>query len=261
MNRIKQKFNQLKNNNKKALIVFITAGFPDLATTLKLVLSLERSGVDIIELGVPFSDPLADGPVIQEASSYSLRKGTNLAKILNLVKQLRKNTDIPICLMTYYNPVFCFGEKRFVDQALASGVDGLIVPDLPPEEAKEFLSYADRCGLFNICFVSPTTSAARIKTITKKAKGFIYYVSTCGVTGKRNKLSPDLKTNLIRIKKLTTLPVCVGFGISTPQQAKAVSKISDGVIVGSAIVDKISKYIGRKHLVEKLSAFVKGFNA
>jgi len=260
MNRIKQKFNQLNNNNKKALIAFITAGFPDLSTTLKLVLSLEKSGVDIIELGVPFSDPLADGPVIQEASSYSLKKGTSLAKILNLVKCLRKNTEMPICLMTYYNPVFCFGEKRFVDQALASGVDGLIIPDLPPEEAKEFLSYAGRCGLFNICFISPTSSAARIKAITKRAKGFIYYVSTCGVTGKRNKLSFDLKTNLARIKKLTTLPVCVGFGISTPQQAKAVSKISDGVIVGSAIVDKIREYIGHKQLVEKVSAFVKGFN-
>ncbi len=260
MNRIEKKFIQLKNNKKKAFIAFITAGFPDLSTTAELVLSLEKNGVDIIELGVPFSDPLADGAVIQYASAYSLKKGTNLFKILSLVKKLRKSTSIPICLMTYYNPVFRFGEKNFIDQAVLSGVDGVIIPDLPPEEAGEFIHYANDSGLANICFVAPTTSSARIKVISKKAKGFIYYVSLTGVTGKRNKLSVDLKTNLAKIKKLTFLPVCVGFGISNAQQAKAVSKISDGVIIGSAIVEKIKKNIGRCNLVERVASFVKTLN-
>lgn len=260
MNRIKEKFALLKKRNKKALIAFITAGFPDLPATARLVLSFEKSGVDIIELGVPFSDPLADGPVIQEASAYSLKKGVNLQKILNLVKKLRKSTGIPICLMTYYNPIFRFGEKEFVDQAVISGVDGIIVPDLPPEEAREFIRYADKSGLINICFIAPTSSGERIKAISKKAKGFIYYVSLTGVTGKRNNLSADLKTNLAKIKKFTSLPVCVGFGISGAQQAQEASKFSDGVIIGSAIVDKIRKNLGSRSMVERVAKFVRSLN-
>ena len=257
MNRIEKKFSQLKVKNKKAFIAFITAGYPDLSTTAKLVLSLEKEGVDIIELGVPFSDPLADGPVIQDASAYSLKKGTNLLKILNLVKKLRKSASLPICLMTYYNPIFCFGERLFVDKAVLAGVDGVIIPDLPLEEAKGFIHYANKAGLANICFVAPTSSSARIKAISKKAKGFIYYVSSTGVTGRRKNLSADLKTNLSKIKKLTSLPVCVGFGISNAHQVREVSKISDGVIIGSAIVEKIKKNIGRRDLVRRVSSFVK----
>ena len=260
MNRIEEKFNQLKVKNKKAFIVFITAGFPDLSTTAKLVLSLEKNGVDIIELGVPFSDSLADGPVIQEASLYSLKKKTNLIKILDLVKSLRKDTNLPICLMSYYNPIFCLGDKHFVDEAVAVGVDGVIIPDLPLEEAKEFILYANKKGLTNICFVAPTSSSARIKEISKKAKGFIYYVSLTGVTGKRKNLSADLKVNLAKIKKLTSLPVCVGFGISSAYQAQEVSKISDGVIIGSAIVEKIKENIGRRNLVQRVASFVKSLN-
>ncbi|MFA6357617.1 MAG: tryptophan synthase subunit alpha [Candidatus Omnitrophota bacterium] len=257
MNRIEEKFIQLKKENKKAFIAFITAGFPDLSTTAKLVLSLEKNGVDIIELGVPFSEPLADGPIIQNASAYSLKKGVNLPKILSLVKKLRQNTNLPICLMTYYNPVFCFGDQRFIDQAVLAGVDGVIIPDLPPEEASEFIDYANKSGLVNICFVAPTSSRERIKVIAKKAKGFIYYVSLTGVTGKRNRLSLDLKTKLAEIKKITSLPVCVGFGISNAQQACEVSKISDGVIIGSVIVEKIKEHIGRADLVPQVSSFVK----
>jgi len=260
MNRIEKKFKQLRIKNKKAFIAFITAGFPDLSTTASLVLSLEKNGVDIVELGVPFSDPLADGPVIQESSAYALKKGTNLLKILNLVKKLRKNTDLPICLMSYYNPIFCFGEKRFIDEAVSVGVDGVIIPDLPFEEAEEFIHYADKCSLANICFVAPTSSIARIKAISKIAKGFIYYVSLIGVTGKRNKLSADLKTNLLKIKKITSLPICVGFGISNADQAKEVSKISDGVIIGSVIVEKIKKNIDQPNLVQKVASFVKSLN-
>jgi len=256
MNRIDKKFIQLKNQNKKAFIAFITAGFPDLSTTAKLVIELEKNGVDIIELGVPFSDPLADGPMIQEASGYSLNQGTNLVKILDLVKQLRQTTRLPICLMTYYNPVFCFGEKNFVDKAVAFGVDGVIIPDLPYEEAKEFRRYANQKGLVNICFISPTSSVARIKAILKVARGFIYYVSLTGVTGSRKSLDADLITKLPVIRKLTTKPVCVGFGISNTRQVKAVRKLSDGVIVGSAIVAKIKENMGRRNLAQRVGSFV-----
>mgnify|MGYP001575250797 CR=1 FL=1 len=260
MNRIDQKFKQLKKQGKKAFIAFVTAGYPDLATTAKLVIEFEKNGVDIIELGVPFSDPLADGPVIQEASAYSLKKGTNLPKILDLVKKLRQQVNLPVCLMTYYNPVFCFGDRRFVDKAVASGVDGVIIPDLPLEEAKDFISYANKKGLANICFVAPTSSAARIKLIAGADQGFIYYVSLTGVTGSRKNLSADLRANLAKIKKITTKPVCVGFGISNAAQVKAAAKISDGVIIGSAIVKKIKNNIGHHNLVQRVSGFVAGLN-
>jgi tryptophan synthase alpha chain len=260
MNRIDKKFIQLKKQDKKAFIAFITAGYPDLSTTAKLVITLEKNGVDIIELGVPFSDPLADGPIIQEASRYSLKQGTNLVKILDLVKQLRRHTSLPICLMTYYNPVFCFGDKFFVDQAKACGVDGVIIPDLPYEEAREFSRYANQKGLANICFISPTSSEARIKAILKIARGFIYYVSLTGVTGSRKRLDADLKTKLAKIKKLTTKPVCVGFGISGTRQVKEVGKISDGVIMGSAIVAQIKKNMGQRNLVQRVGSFVGRLN-
>jgi len=256
MNRIDKKFIQLKKQNKKAFIAFITAGFPDLSTTAKLVIELEKNGTDIIELGVPFSDPLADGATIQEASRYALSRGTHLVNILDLVKQLRKRTNLPICLMTYYNPVFCFGDKSFVDQAVACGVDGVIIPDLPYEEAGEFRQYANQKGLANICFISPTSSRARIKATIKVARGFIYYVSLAGVTGSRKRLAADLKAKLSEIKKLTTKPVCVGFGISSASQVKAVCKISDGVIVGSAIVNKIKENIDNRNLVQRVGSFV-----
>ena len=260
MNRIDKKFIQLKKRNKKAFIAFITAGYPNLAITAKLVLEFEKKGVDIIELGVPFSDPLADGPVIQEASEYSLKKGTNLVKILSLVRHLRMHTSLPICLMTYYNPIFCFGDKRFVDQAVKSGVDGVIIPDLPYEEAGEFNRYANKNGLANICFIAPTSSSRRAKTISKISKGFIYYVSLTGVTGARKAVASDLKANLSRIKRITAKPVCVGFGISDAKQVRQVQSIADGVIIGSAIVKKIKENINRRDLVKIVGNFVGRLN-
>jgi len=260
MNRIDRRFIKLKKHGLKAFIAFITAGYPNLATTGKLVLELEQKGADIIELGVPFSDPLADGPMIQEASSYSLKKGTTLPKILDLVKKLRKNTNLPICLMTYYNPIFCFGEKRFVDKAIACGVDGVIIPDLTCEEAKDFIQYANKKGLANICFVAPTSSNARIKMISKIDKGFIYYVSLTGVTGSRKNLSADLTSKLAAIKKITSRPVCVGFGISNAQQVEEVGRICDGVIIGSAIVAKIKENIKSRDLVQRVGNFVERLN-
>ncbi|MDD5097273.1 MAG: tryptophan synthase subunit alpha [Candidatus Omnitrophica bacterium] len=260
MNRIDQKFIQLRKENKKAFIAFITAGYPDLTTTGKLVLELEKKGVDLIELGVPFSDPLADGPMIQEASALSLKKGTNLARILGLVKKLRLDTNLPICLMTYYNPVFCFGDQRFIDQAAASGVDGVIIPDLPPEEARDFIGYANKKGLANICFIAPTSSLARIKKISRVAKGFIYYVSLTGVTGARKTISADLKDKLTAIKRITSKPVCAGFGISDAAQVRKVQSIADGVIIGSAIVKKIKENIGRSDLVKRVGNFAERLN-
>lgn len=258
INRLEQKFKELRKNNKKALIAFITAGYPDLTVTEKLVLEFARVGVDVVELGVPFSDPLADGPVIQESSQEALKKNVNLGDIFKLVERIRKKVNIPICLMTYYNPVFCFGEEKFAKAADLSGVDGAIIPDLPPDEGKSFLKTANKHNLDVICFISPTTSEKRMKYISRVSKGFIYYVSLTGVTGLRQRLPVGLKDALRRIKKVTDKPVCVGFGVSNLKQAKEICRIADGVIVGSAIITKIKENIGRPDLVEKVSAFVKG---
>ncbi len=243
-------------DKKKAFIAFITAGYPDLNTTARLVKELEIRGVDIVELGVPFSDPLADGPVIQKASEESLRTGTNLSKILNLVRNLRHSVRIPICLMTYYNPVFRFGEERFIRQAEFSGVDGLIIPDLPPEEAKKLLYLCHRHDICLIPFIAPTTTLERIRFINKIARGFIYYVSLTGVTGARKELPRDLVKNLKKVRKFTDKPVCVGFGISRKAQLKQVYKVADGAIVGSAIVKIIGENLGRKDLVGRVGNYV-----
>jgi tryptophan synthase alpha chain len=258
VNRIDSKLQELKRNNKKAFIAFITAGYPNLKITERLVLEFSRIGVDIVELGVPFSDPMADGPLIQEASQVALENKINLSRILSLVRRIRRSSDIPLCLMTYYNPIFCFGEKRFIRRALDCGVDGVIIPDFPPEEGKAFIGLADKNKLDVICFVSPTTSAERIKYISGIAKGFIYYVSLTGVTGPRQSLPQDLEAHLKKIKTITQKPVCVGFGISSPKQVKQIYKIADGAIVGSAIIKKIKESHGKPGLIKKVSRFVSG---
>lgn len=257
MNRIDAKFKELKRQNKKAFIVFITAGYPNLKITEELILKFSEIGVDILELGVPFSDPMADGPVIQESSQIALRQKVHLIDILRLVKKVRLVTQIPICLMTYYNPIFCFGEERFIKIAKASGVDGVIIPDLPPEEAKTLVRLARKSGIDIIFFISPTTLKKRIKFISQVSKGFIYYISLTGVTGPRRKLSSDLLRNLKEIKKYTSKAVCVGFGVSSPQQVSSIYRISSGVIVGSAIVKKIKENIKRPDLVKRVCNFVR----
>ena len=256
MNRIEKRFRELKRKNKKAFIVFITAGYPDLAVTKNLILELAKIGVDIIELGVPFSDPLADGPIIQEASQAALERKANINNILNLVRQVRKDIDTPIVLMTYYNPVFCFGEERFVRKALSCGVDGVIIPDLPPEEGRAFIRLAHKLNLDTIFFLSPTSTPRRMKLVSGVSKGFIYYVSLTGVTGPRQNLPAELMDNLRVIKKNTKKPFCVGFGISSPAQVKEICKIADGVIVGSAIIKKIKENIGKPDLVRRVGEFV-----
>ena len=257
MNRLEKKFKELKKDKKKALIAFITAGYPDLNTTEKLVLEFDRIGVDIVELGVPFSDPMADGPIIQEASQKALEKNTHLIDILALVKRVRRKTNMPLCLMTYYNPIFCFGDEKFVKTAAEAGIDGVIIPDLPPDEGKDFIRVANNRSLDVICFIAPTTSRKRMKYITGVARGFIYYVSLTGVTGLRRALPADLVKNLKAIKGITDKPVCAGFGVSSRDHVKQIYKVADGVIVGSAIVKKIKDNIGKPGLVKKVSAFVR----
>ena len=238
-NRIDLKFAELERKKKKAFIAFITAGYPSLNVTEQLVLSFESAGVNLVELGVPFSDPLAEGSTIQAATQQALEAGVTLDKILAMVKQLRKKTQMPIALMTYFNPIFHQGEDRFIVKAKKSGVDGLIIPDLPPEEAETLMRSAKRNNLSTTFFLAPTTTKERMKKIVTAATGFIYYVSLTGVTGARKKLSHNFLNHVRMAKRLTNKPVCVGFGVSTPSQVESIARIADGVIVGSAIIKEI----------------------
>ena len=238
--RISSAFDALKARNRKAFIPYIMAGDPDSGKTLEQVLLLERCGADIIELGVPFSDPLADGPTIQKAAGRALKSGTTLSKVLSMVRDLRGKTDIPLILMTYYNPVFKYGEEAFVHDAIQAGVDGIIIPDLPPEEAGELIKLSrkgqDGKRLDTIFLIAPTSTPMRIKKIAASSSGFVYYVSITGITGTAFELDDDFRGHLDRVKQATDKPVAVGFGISSPDQALIVAQIADGVIVGSALV-------------------------
>lgn len=257
MNRIDHTFKKLRQDNKKAFIAFITSGDPDLKTTHDLVLAFEKAGADIIELGVPFSDPMADGPTIQAASMRALEKGTSLVKVLDLVRTLRTKTEIPLCLMTYYNIIFHYGEERFVRDAKAAGVDGIIIPDLPHHEAEGLIVPARKADLATVFFIAPTTSDERVRQIAAASTGFIYYVSLTGVTGTNKGIPKTAVTHLKRIRTLTSKPVCVGFGVSTPLQVKEMASVADGVIVGSAIVKEIQRYAKDKERVAKTARFVK----
>jgi len=256
MNRIEEKFKELREKNKKAFIAFLTCGYPDLKTTEALVKEFSRIGVDIIELGIPFSDPVADGVVIQESSQVALKNKIDTLKVFKLVSRIRKSTNIPLCLMTYYNPVFCFGVEKFMRESKSSGVDGLIIPDLPVEESRSVLKIAKNYNIDIIFFISPTTDFKRLNLILKLAKGFIYYVSLIGVTGPQQRLPSDLISNVKGIKSMTKKPVCVGFGISNREQVREIYKIADGAIVGSIIIKKIKENIQKNNLVGKVSDFV-----
>jgi len=258
MNRISRKFLELKSKRRKAFIAYLTVGYPDISTTEKLVLAMSRAGVDMFELGVPFSDPLADGPIIQEASSFALKNKVNLDKVFSLAKRIRKRIDKPLLIMGYYNPIFNYGLERFAKDAKSAGLDGIVVPDLSLEEDKDLRKNLFRQGIHLISFLAPTTDASRIKHIARNAKGFIYYVSVTGVTGARNKLAKGIFGRLGYLKKSTKVPICVGFGISTRKQFKTITSLSDGAIIGSAIINKIKENIGRKNLVDRVSCFVKG---
>lgn len=258
MNRINRKFKELKKMKQKAFIAYVTAGDPDLAMTGRIVLALEKANVDIIELGIPFSDPLADGPTIQAASQRALKKNVTLKKIFKMVKALRARTDIPIVFMTYYNPVLKYGLRRFMDSCKANGVDGVIVPDLPYEEADDLIRLGRIERVATINLVAPTSTSERMKRIAGKSRGFIYYVSLTGVTGARRKLPGDVASRLKSLKAATAKPVCVGFGISKPEQARHLAKISDGVIVGSAIVRIVEKNINNtKDMLFEIGRFAR----
>ena len=257
MSRISQTFEALKARREKALVAFITAGDPDLETTRSLFQVLESSGADIVELGVPFSDPLADGPVIQAASQRALKAGTTLKKILRLVQELRAGSSLPIVLMTSYNPVWVFGPQKFIEEALKAGVDGVIIPDLPPEEAGDFETCAHEKGLDLIYLLAPTSTPERVRWIGSKSRGFIYYVSLTGTTGAREALADGVREKVQAIKQATPLPVLVGFGISNPESARAAADFSDGVIVGSAIVKIIGETPDSRARLERVQQFVR----
>jgi len=261
MNRIEQKFKFLKSQKRKAFIAFITAGDPDLKTTEDLVVAFEKVGVDIIELGIPFSDPLADGPTIQASFYRSLKKGTTVKKILETAKRIRCKTSIPIVFMSSYNPIFHFGEEKFIKACVQAGVDGLIIPDLPPEEAGNLRKLAQLYKIATIFFIAPTSIDDRIKANAKASSGFVYYVSLTGVTGTQKAVTQSVIKQVRRIKRFTDKPICVGFGISTPQQVKDIGRAADGVIVGSAIVKAIEQNKGSRDLVEIVSRYVRSLCA
>ena len=258
MTRIVERFRELKKKNQKAFIVFLMGGDPSLEKTEALVYELEKRGVDMIEIGVPFSDPIADGPTIQRAGERALKNKVTLKDILDSVKRIRKKSRIPLLIMTYYNPVFKFGLQNFVKAAKTAGLDGLIVPDLIPEEAGELRSICRRQNLDLVFFIAPTSTLKRIKQVNLKSSGFVYGISLLGVTGERKALFRGIKEFLYRIKKQLKLPLAIGFGISTSWQAQKMGSFPgvSGIIVGSAIVKKIEENSGEKDYLKKVGSFV-----
>ena len=255
MSRIERKFDELRKAGESALIPFVTAGDPNLATTLKILEELAESGADCIELGVPFSDPTADGPTIQRASERALRKGLSMPAILRLVREFRRKSEVPIVLFGYFNPFFRYGLKKFCRDSAHVGVDGILCVDLPPEESAELKRWTDAEGLNLIFLLSPTSDRNRLQLVTGLAQGFIYYVSVTGVTGVRRQLDDNLRMQVARVRRASALPVGVGFGISTPKQAAWVAGFADAVVVGSALVERIEKAKGNAEKVRCAGAF------
>lgn len=261
MGRINNKFSELKARNKAALVCYLTAGDPDISSTGEIVLNIEKSGCDIIELGVPFSDPMADGPTIQLASERALKSGTSLKDVLLSVKEIRKQSEVPIILFGYYNPFLAYGLDRFAKDAKDAGVDGVLVVDLPPDEAGEFKVFLDEKGLDMIFLLAPTSNMERIDLVSENGKGFIYLVSVTGVTGARPDLNYSLEDLTMDIKNKSKLPVGIGFGVSSPDQAKTISSFSDAVIVGSALIKIIENGAGNKNsMMDEISNFVSGLS-
>jgi tryptophan synthase alpha chain len=240
--------------NGKAFIPFITCGDPDLETTAKLVRAAAENGADLIELGIPFSDPTAEGPVIQGANLRALRGGITTDKVFQLVRELRRDVTIPLVFMTYANVIYSYGAERFLAACAEAGIDGLILPDLPYEEKEEFLAPCRKYGVDLISMIAPT-SADRIAMIAREAEGFLYLVSSLGVTGERSEISTDLSAIVSTVRENTSVPCAIGFGISTPEQARAMAAISDGAIVGSAIVRILEKY--GKEAPERVGEYVR----
>jgi tryptophan synthase alpha chain len=256
MNRaISGKFAELKSKNKKAFIPFITAGDPDLETTVRLVPELERSGSSIVELGIPFSDPLADGPTIQRSSERALHHGYRMADYLDAVRRIRCKTDVPIILFSYFNPLLQYGLEALANDARQAGVDGLLVTDMTPEEGSEYCACMERYNLDAIFLAAPTSSAERVAKIAECSRGFVYVVSRAGVTGAQERLSESVLTTISRVRAHTQLPIAVGFGISRPDHVRAVWEIADGAVVGSAIVAQMEKAASVHDLPAQIGEF------
>ncbi len=256
MGRIGDRFRALWAKGEGALLPFVTAGDPDLELTEALLLAFAKAGADGFEIGVPFSDPIADGPTIQRASTRALASHTSLRRVLELVKRVRPKLDVPLILMGYANPFFAMGEERFAAAAAEVGVDGVICPDLPPEEGELFYGALEARGVDGILLAAPTTSPERLEMLAKKTRGFLYYVALTGVTGARAAVAQDLRTGVSRARSFSDIPVCVGFGVSTPAQAHEIAGYADGVVVASAIIDRMEPVHDRHEKVEVASRFV-----
>ena len=254
-------FAGLRQRGERALIPYFTAGDPTLDLTRQLVVEAARRGADVVELGIPFSDPLADGPVIQRATQRALQGGVTLARVLDLTREIRGETGVPLVYLSYYNPILAFGLNAFCRSAVDAGADGVIVADLPPEEAGPLREEASAAGLCLIHLVAPTSTPDRMRRIARASTGFVYVVSLTGVTGARRELPDDLAANLRALRTITTKPVCVGFGIGTPEQAAMVGRLADGAIVGSAIVSLVERHAGTRELVGAVGDFIAALKA
>ena len=256
MNRIVERFARLKREGKKGFVVYIGAGDPNLEATRQLGLAFDKAGVDVLELGVPFSDPLADGLVNQLAAQRGLESGTTPPKVLEMVAAIRKESQIPVVLYIYFNLIHKVGLEKFIADAARTGVDGLLVLDLPPEESENYEALMRKAGLCNIYLVAPTTPDNRIGLIVKRGAGFIYYVSREGVTGMQQKISDTIASMTGKIRANTDLPIAIGFGISNPEQAKTVAQYAEAIVVGSAVVNQIAEHGKSPELVSRVGNFV-----
>jgi tryptophan synthase alpha chain len=256
MGRIGERFARLRAAGERALVPFVTAGDPDLATTGELVLAMGDAGADAIELGVPFSDPIADGPTIQRASQRALAGGATLRRVLALVKELRPQLVIPLLLMGYANPFYALGVDGFVAEAAAADVDGVICPDLPPEEGADLYGALEKAGIDGVLLAAPTTTPERLALLASRSRGFLYYVSLTGVTGARATIAQGVEAGVRAARAHSNVPICVGFGVSTPAQAAEIGRYADGVVVGGAIVDRIERAASRDDAVSAVARFV-----
>jgi len=261
MSRIQATFEALRQSGKKALIPFVTAGDPSLAATEALIPALAAAGADLIELGIPFSDPMADGPTIQAASQRALEAGAGLAKVLDLVRRVRRSCKTPIVLMGYFNPVFIYGSERFAQDAAEAGVDGLLLVDLPPEEADEIHAPLKRAGIDLITLLAPTTPPERRERLAAAGEGYLYYVSMTGVTGSRSVDAAAIAADVAELRRLARVPVAVGFGISSAADAAAVSRFADGVVVGSALVKLLAEAGGDAERLTSAGNFIRELRA
>lgn len=256
MGRLEERLRALRARGEAALVPFVTGGDPDLETTEALVVAIAEAGADAIEIGVPFSDPLAEGPTVQRASERALAAGATLRGLLELVKRVRPRTDVPLLLMGYANPFYAMGERGFAAAAAGAGVDGIIVPDLPPEEGAVLYAEAAERGVDAVLLAAPTTTPERLRELATRSRGFLYVVSVTGVTGARAALPADLEASVAAVRAASDVPVCVGFGIGSPEQAAAVGAYADGVVVGSALVDRIHRAGSPAAAVDEAARFV-----